>query len=57
VAPEPHKILQFYISTTSNMISTTIVVEQEELDSNRKVQKPIYSLVKYWATRRPNTST
>jgi hypothetical protein len=42
VAPEPHKNLQLYISTTSNVVSTTIIVEQGESDSNRKVQYPVY---------------
>jgi hypothetical protein len=42
VAPEPHKNLQLYISTTSNVVSTTIIVEQGESDSNHKVQYPVY---------------
>jgi hypothetical protein len=37
VGPEPYKNLQHYILATSNVVSTTIVVEREELDTNRKV--------------------
>jgi hypothetical protein len=42
VAFESHKILQLYTSATSTVVSTTIVVERGESDSNRKVQHPIY---------------
>jgi hypothetical protein len=42
VALEPHEAFQLYISATSNVVSTTIVVEQGELNSNRKVPYPIY---------------
>jgi hypothetical protein len=37
-----HEALQLYISTTSNVASTSIVVEQGESDNNRKVQYLIY---------------
>jgi hypothetical protein len=42
VALEPHKNLQFYISATNNVVSTTIVVEWGELDTNHKIQYPVY---------------
>jgi hypothetical protein len=42
MAPEPHENLQLYILTTSSMISTTIIIEQGELDTNCKTQYPIY---------------
>jgi hypothetical protein len=38
VAPEPHENLQLFISATSNVVSTTIVVEQRESDTNCKIQ-------------------
>jgi hypothetical protein len=41
VAPEPHKNLQLYISTTSNVVSTAIIIEQGESDTNRKIQYPV----------------
>jgi hypothetical protein len=42
VALEPHENLQLYISATSNMVSTAIIIEQGESDTNRKIQCPIY---------------
>jgi hypothetical protein len=42
VGPKPHKNLQLYISATSNVVSTTIVIERGESDTNRKIQYPIY---------------
>jgi hypothetical protein len=42
VGPEPHKDLQLYISATSNVVSTTIVIERGELDTNRKIKYPVY---------------
>jgi hypothetical protein len=42
VALEPHENLQLYISTTSNVVSTTIVIEQGESDTNSKIQYPLY---------------
>jgi hypothetical protein len=42
VGSEPHKNLQLYISATSHMVGTTIVVEKGELDTNHKVQYPVY---------------
>jgi hypothetical protein len=44
VAPEPHKNLQLYILATSNVVSTTIIVEQGESDSNLQIQYPVYFL-------------
>jgi hypothetical protein len=37
VAPEPHENLQLYISSMSNVVSMTIVVEPGELDTNCKI--------------------
>jgi hypothetical protein len=42
VGSEPHENLQLYISATSNVVSTTIVVERGESDTNHKIQYPIY---------------
>jgi hypothetical protein len=42
VAPEPHENLQLYISAMSNVVSTTIVIERGESDTNRKVQYLVY---------------
>jgi hypothetical protein len=42
VAPECHKNLQLYISATSNVVSTVTVIERGELDTNRKIQYPVY---------------
>jgi hypothetical protein len=42
IAPEPHKNLQLYILATSNVVSTVIIIERAESDSNRKIQYPIY---------------
>jgi hypothetical protein len=42
VVLEPHKNLQLYISATSNMVSTAIVIERGELDTNRKIQYSVY---------------
>jgi hypothetical protein len=46
VALEPHETLQLYISATSNVVSTTIVVEQGELGTNHKIQYPAYFISK-----------
>jgi hypothetical protein len=42
VAPEPHENLQLYISATSNVVSTTIVIEWGEPNTDRKVQYIVY---------------
>jgi hypothetical protein len=47
VAPEPHEKLQLYISTTSNVVSMTIIVERTggggvESGTNRKIQYLVY---------------
>jgi hypothetical protein len=42
VAPEPHKNMQNYISATSNVVSTTIIVERGELDTNCEIQYPVH---------------
>jgi hypothetical protein len=42
VGPEPHKNLQLYILATSNVVSTTLVVERGEPDTNRMIQYPVY---------------
>jgi hypothetical protein len=42
VASEPHENLQFYISATNNVVSTAIVVERGESDTNHKIQYPVY---------------
>jgi hypothetical protein len=38
VAMEPHENLQLYISATSNVVSTSIIIEREELDTTHKIQ-------------------
>jgi hypothetical protein len=42
VGPEPHENLHLYISATSNVVSTTIVVERRESDTNGKIQYRVY---------------
>jgi hypothetical protein len=42
VAPEPHKNLQHYISPISNVDTAAIIVERRDLDTNRKIQYPVY---------------
>jgi hypothetical protein len=42
VASKAHKNLQLYISATSNVVSTTIIVERGELDTNRKIQYLVF---------------
>jgi hypothetical protein len=42
VAPEPHEILQLYISATSIVVSIAIVIERGESETNRKVQYLVY---------------
>jgi hypothetical protein len=42
VAPEPHENLQLYISATSNVASTTIVIERGEWGTTRKIQYLVY---------------
>jgi hypothetical protein len=37
VGLEPHEDLQLYISTTSNVVCTTIIVERGEWNTNRKI--------------------
>jgi hypothetical protein len=46
VAPKPHKNLQLYISTTSNVVSTIIIVERSESGTNRKIQYLVYFISK-----------
>jgi dsDNA-binding SOS-regulon protein len=42
VAPRPCETLQLYISATTNVVSTVLLVEREELGSIQKVQHPVY---------------
>jgi hypothetical protein len=42
MAPEPHEVLQLYISAMNNVVSTAIVVEREESGNTQKVQHPVY---------------
>jgi hypothetical protein len=42
LAPKPHENLQLYISATSNVVSTAIVVERGESNTNHKIQYPVY---------------
>jgi hypothetical protein len=42
VVPKPHENLQLYILATSNMVSTVIVVETVESNSNHNIQYPVY---------------
>jgi hypothetical protein len=42
VGMEPHENLQLYISATSNVVSTSIIIERGESDTNRKIQYPVY---------------
>jgi hypothetical protein len=40
--PEPHQNLQHCISATRNVVSTSIIVEWGESDTNHKIQYPVY---------------
>jgi dsDNA-binding SOS-regulon protein len=40
--PEPHEVLQLYISAMNNVVSTAIVVEREESGNTQKVQHSVY---------------
>ena len=42
MAPRPDETLLIYITTTSRVISTAIVVEREEAKHSYKVQRPVY---------------
>jgi hypothetical protein len=42
LASKPHENLQLYISATSTVVSTTIIIERGESDTNRKVQYSVY---------------
>jgi hypothetical protein len=42
VALEPHENLHLYISATSNVVSTIIIVERGESDTNCKIQYLVY---------------
>jgi hypothetical protein len=42
MAPEPHEVLQLYISAMNNVVSTAIVVEREESGNTQKVQHLVY---------------
>jgi hypothetical protein len=42
VALEPHENLQLYISTTSNVVCTAIIIERGESDTNHKIQYLVY---------------
>jgi hypothetical protein len=42
VTLKPHENLQLYISATNNVVSTAIIVEQGESDTNRKIQYLVY---------------
>jgi hypothetical protein len=46
VALEAHEILQLYISATSNMVSTMIVIERGESGTNRKILYLVYFISK-----------
>jgi hypothetical protein len=46
VGLEPHEDLQLYISAISNVVSTAIVVERGESDTNRKIQYVVYFVSK-----------
>jgi hypothetical protein len=39
---EPHENLKLYISTTINVVSTTIIIECGESDANHKIKYPVY---------------
>ena len=41
-APRPDETLLIYITTTSRVVSTAIVIEREESGHAYKVQRPVY---------------
>jgi hypothetical protein len=53
VALEPHKNMQLCISTTSNMVSTAIVIERGESDTNHKIQYPVYFVSEVLSDSKP----
>jgi hypothetical protein len=42
VSSEPNENLQLYISATSNVVNTVIIVERGESDDNHKIQYLVY---------------
>jgi hypothetical protein len=42
VVSEPHKSLQLYILAMSNVVSTTVIINRGESDTNHKIQYPVY---------------
>jgi hypothetical protein len=42
VTLKPHENLQLYVSATNNVVSTSIIVEQGESDTNQKIQYLVY---------------
>jgi hypothetical protein len=42
VAPKPHENLWLYILGTSNVVSTAIIIERGESETNLKIQYPVY---------------
>jgi hypothetical protein len=46
VALKPHENLQLYISATSNVVSTAIIVKRGESGTNCKIQYPVYFISK-----------
>ena len=42
IAPQKDETLLIYIATTNRVVSTTIVVEQEEVEHAYKVQRLVY---------------
>jgi hypothetical protein len=42
VVSEPHESLQLYILAMSNVVSTTIIINRGESDTNHKIQYPVY---------------
>ena len=42
MAPQPDETLLIYITATSHVVSTTIIIEREEAGHAYKVQRPVY---------------
>jgi hypothetical protein len=46
IAPQPNETLSIYITATSRVVSTAVVIEREEAGHAYKVQRPIYFISK-----------
>ena len=55
VPPNDGEALLLYISATTQVVSTALVVEQKEEEHALKVQRPMYFITRYYPTPKPAT--